>query len=75
MGSCLTKKNKYKLAEYDPNLPSSENSESFGETGSNFESQELEPMQMTDYRSLIMRRYKKMMASKVYHFRKLKNDY
>ena len=54
MGSCLTKKNKYKLAEYDPNLP---NSESVAESGDNFESQELEPMEMSDYRSLIMKRY------------------
>ena len=72
MGSCLTKKNKYKLAEYDPNLP---NSESVAESGDNFESQELEPMEMSDYRSLIMKRYKRMMRSKVYNFRRLKNHY
>ena len=35
--------------------------------------EELEPMEMTDYRSFVMRNFKRMMRSKIY-FRKLNNE-
>lgn len=70
MGSCLTKKNKNKLAAYDPSKV--ESVECFDEFSIS-PREELEPMEMTDYRSFVMRNFKRMMRSKIY-FRKLNNE-
>jgi len=70
MGSCLTKKNKNKLATYDPTKVQSV--ECFDEFSIS-PREELEPMEMSDYRSFVMRQYQRMMRNKVY-FRRLRNE-
>jgi len=70
MGSCLTKKHKNKLAAYDPTKVQSV--ECFDEFSIS-PREELEPMETYDYRSFVIRQYKKMMRNKVY-FRRLRNE-
>jgi|TARA_B110000196_G_C20718407_1_gene463034 hypothetical protein len=72
MGSCLTKKNKNKLASYDPSKL--HEVECFNDFSiSNIE--EFEPMEVTDNRSFVRRQFQDIMKHKIYFRRLGDKDY